>query len=139
MSIFTKQSIVDVCPAYNTVERESFTQFNIETRNTTEVTNLVAGETLVTQNGHGIFKINSVSSCALESNRCLFEAHSRAVSLGHKCYWINAMPTCLSDADQERVTHIRINFNDIYKFQGKYFKIAEASNNNLTLVEVELN
>ena len=139
MSIFTKQEIVSSCNAYDVVERESFNEFNVATRKNVQVINLVDSETLVMQDySHGIFRIGSVVSYSLESNRCPIEAVERAVKNGHNLHWISAQATWISSSKQERVTHISVNTNDIYKFQGKYFKIAHDSNKNLKLVEVEL-
>ena len=137
-SIFTKSAIVKSYPAFDVRQRESQGAYNNKTGNTSRYVNLVAEETLITEGHLNTFRINSVTSHALANNECPIKSWDRAVDLQHDCYWISACPTVLSDAKQDKVNHILVDFETIYKFQGLYWNIAPDSNNNLKLIEIRL-
>jgi hypothetical protein len=138
-SIFTKSSIVDTCAAYNVLARESQGVFNTTNRNTTQVVNLVAGETLKVEDNLQIFRINSVMSYALANNECPIVAYNRAADNDHNTYWISGCPTVISSRNiEEKASHILVDFETVYKFQGLYWNIAKDFNNNIKLVEINL-
>mgnify|MGYP003642069306 FL=1 len=139
MSTFKKDYVITQGSFFTVFERESFQKFNKNSRNYTNVVNLTDSEMLITEGSNMKYKISSVVSYALKNNQCPIDAHERARILGHKTHWINIIPTVLSSTAQPPRRYIKVNFDMIYNFEGKYFRIAEDFNNNLKLIPANLN
>jgi hypothetical protein len=139
MSTFKKDYVIEHGSVFTIVERESFEKFNKNSRKNTKMVNLTDSEMLIIEGSNMKYKISSVVSYALKNNQCPIDAYERAIMLGHKTHWINAIPTVLSSTTQPKRKYIKVNFDMIYNFEGKYFRIAEDFNNNLKLVPADLN
>ena len=126
MSVFKKQTIKRACPAYNVATREETSIGHV---------NLTANETLVCDDMLGSFTISSVVSSALEYNDDPLEAVERALKNGHKLHFIYSNGTTISACKQAVVTHVKVDLETFYRFEGKIFRLAIAPNNNLKLVE----
>ena len=128
MSIYMKDTVIDSCPAYDTVKREPTREGYI---------NLVAGSALVMYGALHKYKVGTAASSALAYNECPIESYNREKERGHKMYWINSLPYSLSNTKQERKTYLLVDLESVYRLEGKLFKIIHAPNDNLDFVEQE--
>lgn len=124
-------------------ERE--TQKKIHNHEPIDVTVLQAGERLVLEYesrfGHGklmrAYSINSVVSYALEYNECPIEAIERAKANGHKLVWINASASIIHNGPRSTNKHILVELGMKVYFQGHFYEIVKAPNDNLDLKEIK--
>ena len=83
------------------------------------------------------FMISSVASSALKNNRCPIKAIERAKTNGHDLHFIFELGSCLTSHKQAKKTYIEVSIDDRIYFEGRLFEIKAASNDNLTLKEIE--
>ena len=129
MSIYMKDTIIDSCPAYDTIKREPTREGYV---------NLVAGSTLVMKKELHKYRVGTIVHSALAYNECPIEAYNREKGRGHRVYWINTLPCSLTRQKQERKTHLLADTETIYRLEGKLFKIVHAPNDNLDFIEQEV-
>ena len=134
MTTFKRDSIIDTCPAFDTVTRASYA-LNIPEGGAT-VINITAGDLLVRPDMLGRYTVGSVVTYALEYNKCPLKAVERAKKHAHELHWINHNPTTLSNSETIRTKCLMIDFNTLYRLEGITFKIAPTHNDNLKLIEV---
>lgn len=128
MSIFKKDTIIKQFPAVAIVKREP--DYN-------GAINVTYDEQFTTGNMVGAWYFGSVASYSLENNKCPYKAAEHAKKNGHKLYWISSCATCISDSPQQLPNRILLTEDDVIRFEGHYFKIKPAANNNYSLVPVE--
>lgn len=119
-------------PAYNIIRVvKAAARFNKDLM----FTALEAGDQLALDSGrvkHGHhYQIGSVISSSLKDDRDPLEAVERAIKNGHEMHFIFGLGTTLTSHMQNKKTYIEINLGDIVRFEGKYFTIEKAPNNNL--------
>lgn len=100
---------------------------------------LSAGEIVVLPNHLTRYEIGSVASSAIQDNSCPMEAIARAKEFGHKLVYFVQQAACLSNhktrpEDRPRVIQVEIGMKIM--FQGHFYEIQSAPNDNLKLVEV---
>jgi len=93
------------------------------------------GETFII--GLTRYKLDDVMSYALSNGECPLAAQQKASSRGHEIYWAATMAACLRSSAQKQEVTFAQEFGDVITYAGKQFKLAKASNNNVTLVEVK--
>jgi hypothetical protein len=81
--------------------------------------------------GH-TYTAGSVFSYALERGECPLEAYEKARVLGHETHWISQRHTVLSSHVEPREA-VNVWHGAVVKFQGKFFWIDPAPNDNLRL------
>jgi len=91
---------------------------------------------LTNQEGLGNWRISSVFTCALESNKCPLEAYERAKSFGHQIYFIYGIGSCLTNSKREKTARVVVFDGLKIKFQGKKFVVRPAANQNWHLEEI---
>ena len=127
MSVFKKDTIIDSCPAYDIVTREKDSYRHI---------NITAGDTL--HDNHGIHQVGSVVSSALENNNDPMVDVKRAEGFGHDLHFIFAKASILTShrlLPSERKTHLAVDFDAVYRFEGNLFTIQRTANRNLGFVK----
>lgn len=101
---------------------------------------LIGGDTLGVWHDKGFYrryKISSVAAYALEYNECPIKAVERAKSFGHPLHYIFALATCVSSSPAPRETIIAVKLGTLVYFQGRYFTIIPANNDNLALKVID--
>lgn len=133
--IFTKQTKVADCPAYDVFRRE------VDPR--VGAINITTADTLGIKVGSGDrtfyrrYSPGSAASYALQYNECPIAAYQRAVELGHKTHWLNQDSTVICDSKRGREVVIEIELGMKVCFEGRVFEIRSTFNNNLDLIAVE--
>lgn len=84
------------------------------------------------KHGHH-YQIGSVISSALERGDDPFEAIERATKNGHELHFIFGLGSSITSQTRDRKTYIEVSHGDIVRFEGKYFTIEKAPNQNLHL------
>ena len=74
---------------------------------------------------------SSVMSSALRDGDCPIEAYERAVKLGHKKHWIGQHATMLTSEPRATCEAVAVEPGQVVRFEGRFFKIVEAPNDNL--------
>ncbi len=91
------------------------------------------------------FYFYSVVSYALDYNECPIEAYERCLQNqidfpynGHTTHWASPKTVMLSSTPIERKKPVAVDveFGDCVKFEGRWFQLGEANNDNLSLTEV---
>lgn len=132
MSIFTKQTKIGSCPAYDVFKRE------VDPR--VGAINITTKDTLGLKVGRGdrtFYRRYSPGSCAsyaLQYNECPIAAFDRAVKNGHKTHWLNQDSTVIADCDLKREEVIEVEIGQEVFFEGHLFEIVSEPNNNLGLM-----
>jgi len=83
------------------------------------------------------YKLGDVMSYALKNGKCPFAAQQKAYLAGHEIYFAFAMGACLSSSPKKQEVTFAQEFGDVITYAGKDFKLVEAPNNNVRLVEVQ--
>lgn len=73
----------------------------------------------------------SVISSSLRDGDCPIEAYERAVKLGHKKHWIGQHATVVSRGPKATREAVAVEPGQVVRFEGRFFKIVEAPNDNL--------
>lgn len=105
------------------VNREGYTEISVEDRLGLPHTKGFYNE----------FYANSIVSYALECGRDPIEAIEKAKKNNHDLHWLNPKATAITSHKQDKKKLIEIKIGMRVKFQGLYFVILKADNNNLTL------
>ncbi len=128
-------------PAFVVVARQpkTITIFTANRGRIEEAVVLRAGEIVVLPNHLTRYEISSVASSAIQNNDCPIEAIDRAKEFGHKLVYFVQKSACLSNhethpEDRPRVIQVEIGMKIM--FQGHFYEIQSAPNDNLKLVEV---
>ena len=104
-----------------------------------EHTELFARDQLVVTNAgrwyeYKHFEINSVISCALEDGDDPIHDLQRAQLNNHPIHWISALCSVLASSYPDwKEKYIQVEIGQVVKFEGKYFTIEKANNQNLHL------
>lgn len=77
----------------------------------------------------------SAASYAIANDECPVAGYARAKNKGHKTHWLNTNATVLSANPGPKTTHKEIIVGQIVVFEGRYFKVERAPNDNWTLTE----
>lgn len=77
---------------------------------------------------------SSVMSSALRDGDCPIESYERAVRLGHNLHWIGQHATVVSRGPQATREAVAVGPGQVVRFEGRFFRIASAWNDNLDLV-----
>jgi len=80
---------------------------------------------------------SSVVSYALRSGADPIEWLHRAEERGEELHWINREATVLTSQKQERKTFTGLYVGQWVKFEGRYFCIQRAPNDNFKLVSID--
>ena len=83
------------------------------------------------------YHADSIWSYALRHGDCPQRLYERALEFGHSTYWINQNGTIISDRHEPVREAVSIWPGQIVRFQGRFFKIETAANENLSLKECE--
>ena len=113
MSIFKKDTVVENHPAYVIVTRKADSQKCI---------NISAGDQLIV--GMSTYIVGSAASYALSSNHCPVKSYNRCIELGHETHWINQNSVCISNYETKQEKMLQVDFDAVYRFEGKTFKIV---------------
>lgn len=131
--IYTKQTKIGSCPAYDVFKREVDLQAG--------VINITVADTLGVKVGSGArtfyrrYSPGSCASYALQYNECPIDAHSKAVKAGHKTHWLSQNSTALTDSfDRPREEVVEVEVGEYVRFEGRIFQIVSEPNNNLGLL-----
>lgn len=133
--IFTKQTKVAACPAYDVFRREADPRVG--------AINITVADTLGIKVGSGertfyrSYSPGSAASYALQYNECPIAAYQRAVEKGHPTHWLNQDATVICDSEREREVVIEIELGMRVCFEGRIFEIRSTFNNNLDLVAID--
>lgn len=138
MSIFKKVIKEVKTPAITIVTLATENHFNIESETVTPFINLVAGDKLTLKNSLTRYSINSCVAYALSNNSCPIKAYNRAISLNQKTHWISQEPVVVSSSEQKPETIILVDYETVYKIEGKFFNISDDFNDNLKMVMLDL-
>lgn len=138
MSIFTKQAVVAVFPAFTIVEREADSLGFVQ---------ITAQDLLGLDSGRGFYRKyqpGSVVSYALAYNECPIEAvedcRAKMVKFpynGHKLHWINACASVISDSPRPSELLVKVTIGMAVNFEGHKFTIQADHNNNLRFAPIE--
>lgn len=128
MSVYKKDTVIDTCAAWDVVTRD---------QDTGGFVNITVEDTLVRPDASGTFSPGSVVSYSLQYNRDPMKAVEDAKSRGQKLHWINANASVVSTMRKEKGKCLMIDFDQVYRFEGKLFKIVKTANNNLDWKAVE--
>lgn len=90
------------------------------------------------------FYFGSVVSYALESGYCPIEAYERTIANmqkypynDHKTHWCSPDVSMLTSCRRELPEVVgTLDLGDVVHFEGRYFRLEEARNKNIKLVEV---
>lgn len=123
-------------PAYDIVRIETITgPFSADLQEPHYV--LEDGDELALDSGsvkHGHhYQIGSVVSSALERGDDPLEAVERATNNGHKLHFIFGLGSSITSQKRDKKTYIEVSYGDIVRFEGRYFTIDKAPNQNLRL------
>lgn len=99
---------------------------------TLKVTKLVAGEKLVLD-GLRTYTIGSVVSYAMENDHDPIEALDRARKNGHELVFIYGNGASITAHRREPTPHVIVEVGMQVKFEGCYYTIEKAPNQNLRL------
>lgn len=133
--IFTKQTKVAACPAYDVFRREADPRVG--------AINITVADTLGIKVGSGErtfyrrYSPGSAASYALQYNECPVAAYQRAVEKGHPTHWLNQEATVICDSELPRESLVEIELGTKVCFEGRTFEIRSTHNNNLSLIAVE--
>jgi len=123
--------------------REPKKEWNKETETVMEVVELWANDKLALEyesRNHGTltrtYTINSVVSYALQYNECPIAAVERAKGFGHELVFIFGNGACIHNGPRSTAKHIYVEIGMTVKFQGHYYTIEKAPNDNLKLKEI---
>ncbi len=140
MSVFTKQNLVAMSPAYAVYEREADSSGFVNITSRDEL-GLLAGRP-----GREFFRTyspGSVVSYALEYNECPIAAVERCRAqmardphAGHKLHWINQNATVISSGPQAQRQLVKVTIGMRVRFEGLLATIEADHNNNLKFVPV---
>ena len=92
------------------------------------------------------FEFGSVVSSAMEDGECPIEAlawleHAKVKwpYNGHVSHWLSPTLVCLSilPSAQKAVKAV-VKFEEVVQFEGRYFRLEKANNDNVELVDVGL-
>lgn len=84
------------------------------------------------------FKMGSVAGYAVEYGDDVEDALARARSNGHALHYAYGLGTMLTADKQAQKIVALLNYGDTIKAFGRYFRLDRASNDNVTLVEIEM-
>lgn len=92
------------------------------------------------------FEFGSIVSNAMENGECPIEAlawteHAKVKwpNNGHVCHWLSPTLVCLSAAPSvQKAVRAVIKFEEVVQFEGRYFRLEKANNDNVELVDVGL-
>lgn len=79
------------------------------------------------------YNIGSVFTYAMRNGDCPLATYQRAKEFGHKIYWISQEATVVSDRNTAPREAVQVQIGQIVKFQGHFFIIVGAPNDNLDL------
>ena len=130
MAIFKKQAVIAEYPAYNVVKREKTHDGYV---------NLVAGDALVPASHLGNYRVNSVASYAIARGDCPIAAYERAVKNGQDTHYIMALGSGLDNrgAPENKPEYLEIDFDAVYRFEGRLFKIAPVDDIHFAFIPAE--
>lgn len=128
-------------PAFVVVARQpkTITIFTANRGRVEEAVVLRAGEIVVLPKHLTRYEIGSVASSAIQDNDCPIEAIGRAKEFGHELVYFVQQAACLTDtnpAAEDRPRVIQVEIGMKIMFQGHFYEIQSAPNDNLKLVEV---
>jgi len=83
------------------------------------------------------YHADSIFSYALRHGDCPQRLYERALEFGHQAYWVNQEHAIISDRSQPIREAVAVRPGQIVRFQGRFFRIAAAANDNLTLDSCE--
>lgn len=83
---------------------------------------------------YGEFYAGSVVSYALENGECPLEAAERAKERGHDLHWINGSGASLVSHQRAVWDMIELTEGMLVRFEGRFFTIGKAPNDNLRLI-----
>lgn len=129
MSIYKKHEVIKETPARLIVRREAHSYGNAP-----KAINVSAGEIMVDERMLGGWQFGSAVSYALQNNRDPIAAYENCAGPTH---WLNGTASVLSSQPSEKELRILITEDDLICFEGSYFKVLPAPNDNKRLVNVE--
>lgn len=132
MCIYKKQTLIESHAAYAVFEREAGTHGCIE---------IDSDDVLAVRHPRGFwktYKAGSVVSHALKNNACPIAAVERAVSRGDELHYIFALATVLSFEPTEKKTVVAVTPGMMVRFEGHFFTIKTAPNDNLRFATVSV-
>tara|TARA_B100000780_G_scaffold279019_1_gene254996 strand:+ start:2367 stop:2717 length:351 start_codon:yes stop_codon:yes gene_type:complete len=89
------------------------------------------------------YEFNSIVSYAMEKNECPIDAlawveHAKVKwpHAGHVSHWLSPSLVCLSLVPSEqKVVRGVVDFGELVQFEGRFFRIEKANNDNIDMVD----
>jgi hypothetical protein len=87
---------------------------------------------------YNFFKMGSVAGYAVHNGDDVETSLQRARDNGHDLFYAYGLGTCLTAHKVDQKTVALLNYGDVIKAFGRFFRLDKAPNNNVELVEVEM-
>lgn len=131
IELFESETIIYDCPAFSTHKLQPKQTGCIELYDGDEIYCNVRGT--VGQK----FSVGSVISYAFRNGNDPIALYKRAVEHGHPIHYIFGLGVCLTSGKQLKDRFIHIELGQRVKFEGIYFTIEKAPNDNLKFVRCD--
>jgi len=87
---------------------------------------------------YNFFQLGSVAGYAVKNGDDVEQAMDRARANGHDMYYAFGLAICLTATPQPQKTVAYVEYGEIIKAFGRFFRLDKAPNNNVSLVEVAM-
>lgn len=124
------RNVLFTCPAFDVVEGV------LERHKPNPVIVLKHGDELCELGSKRCYSIGSVVGYYIENGDCPIKGLERAKEHGHDLHYIYAHGVALTAHKQARKEYIGVEIGQCVRFEGRYFQIGKAPNDNLSLTEV---